>query len=266
MATLIYWQDEATSAIAVVRFDAVTSVTPEDVLTITDHPVEQGANVVDHARKEPTRISIEGIVSTIPNPRVDTDTGFRTIELSGPFMRAGDPQKITLEPPKPPLNFGPGSLLRAAVVGIGEAIFGGPNLEAEFAGESTPIRVPFKAQVLQQNAPRDRVRDVYDALLRVQEARQLVQVSTRDRDLTDMMIERIAEPRSVGEGKAAKFQIDLRRIRAVGSVVVAAPKPTEERGKTNVNKGAQAGAKDEDPKQRRKTLAKAALDALRGGG
>ncbi len=266
MSTLIHWVDTEADTLGVIRLDSVQSTTPEDSMTITDHPVEQGANVVDHAREEPTRLSIEGTVSSIPNRAVDTDASFQTIELEAPTMFATDPQTITLDVPKPPLALTPSGLIRAAVTGIGDAIFGGPNLDATFSGEPKPGDAPFKAQVYQQNAPRNRVRDVYEALLRVQSKRLFCTISTRDRELTDMLIERIAEPRSVEDGGSAKFQIDFKRVRVAASRTVAAPKPTEERGKTSVNKGAQAGTKDEDPKQRRKTLAKVALDALRGGG
>jgi hypothetical protein len=265
MSTQIHWVDPDDDTLGVIRLDTVQSTTPEDSMSITDHPVEQGANVVDHAREEPTRFSVEGTVSSIPNRLIDTDAGFQTIELEAPMMLATDPQTITLDVPKPPLALTPSGLIQAAVVGIGEAIFGGPNLDATFSGEPKPGDASFKAQVYQQNVPRNRVRDVYEALLRVQSKRLFCTISTRDRELTDMLIERVAEPRAVEDGGSAKFQVDFKRVRVSASQTVAAPKPTEARGKTGVNKGAQAGTKDEDPKQRRKTLAKVTLDALRSG-
>lgn len=263
MSTLIKWQDE-TGALGVIQLDALQSENPEDKLTITDHPVEQGANVVDHAREEPTILTIEGIVSSLPNPRIDTDAGFRTYELLVPAMTAPSTQTIKLNPPKPPLALNPSGLIQAGVGALVDAITGGPNLNATFSGVPQRTTFELKAQGLQQNAPRDRVRDVYEALRRVMAARQLLTISTRDRDYFDMMIERVAKPRAIEDGSSARFQIDFKQIRVAASKTVAAPKPTEARGKGPVNKGAQAGKKDEDPKQKRKTLLKATIDSLAG--
>lgn len=40
-------------------FDAVVHVDTEESLTITSHPVQNGANIADHAFREPTRISMD---------------------------------------------------------------------------------------------------------------------------------------------------------------------------------------------------------------
>lgn len=200
MSTLITWQDPDTGALGVIQLDAIQTESPEDTLTITDHPVEMGANVVDHAREQPARISIEGVVSSLPNPRVDKDTGFQSIALSVPGMSAPGTQTIRLDPPKPPLELSPNGLIQAGVGALVNAITGGPNLNATFAGVPRSETIVRDGQMLQQNAPRDRVRDVYEALLRVMAARQLVSVSTRHRDYFDMMIERVAKPRAVEDG------------------------------------------------------------------
>lgn len=255
MATLITWQDPDTGAIGVVQLDAIQSESPEDSLTITDHPVEQGVNVVDHAREEPTRFSLEGIVSTIPNPAVDTDAGFQSIEVTVPGRRDPGPQTKKLQPPQPPITPSIGGLIHA---GIGAIV--GTSINAQFSGESQPAKSTIKIQGYQQKSPRNRVRDVYEALLRVQSARTLVTVNTRDRDYFDMMIERVAKPRSVDQGSSATFQIDFKRIRIAASKTVAAPKPTEARGKGAVNKGSQAAKKKEDTKPF-KSLAAALADA-----
>lgn len=261
MATLITWQDPETGVIGVIRLDAIQTESPEDSLTITDHPVEQGVNVVDHAREEPTRLSIEGKVSTIPNPAVDTDAGFQTIELSVPTRREPGPQTIKLQPPQPPITPSVGGLIHA---GIGAIV--GTSISAQFAGESQPSKATIKAQVFQQKSPRNRVRDVYEALLRVQSARTLVTVNTRDRDYFDMMIERVAKPRSVEAGSTATFQIDFKRIRIASSKTVAAPKPTEARGRGPVNKGSQAAKKpDPQKEEKHRSFLKSISIVLRGG-
>lgn len=243
MSTRITWQDPATFALGVIRLDAVLSESPEDAVTITDHPVEQGANVVDHARVEPNRLSIEGVVSTIPNPAVDTDAGFQLIEVSVPGRRQLAAETKTLQPPQPPITPSIGGLISA---GIGALV--GTSIKAQFAGATVPDKSTIQIRGYKQNTPRNRVRDVYEALLRLQEARTFVTVSTRDRDYYDMLIERVAKPRSLDNGSSSHFQIDFRRVRIASSKTVAAPRPAEARGKTTVNKGSQAAKKKEDTK------------------
>lgn len=49
-----------------IAFDCTVSERHSDQLTITDHPVEEGANVSDHAQKEPPVLELNGIISNQP--------------------------------------------------------------------------------------------------------------------------------------------------------------------------------------------------------
>ncbi len=44
-------------------FDGIMSTETEETLTITSHPVQSGANISDHAYREPTRITMEIVMS-----------------------------------------------------------------------------------------------------------------------------------------------------------------------------------------------------------
>ena len=46
-------------------FDGIMSTETEEQLTITSHPVQSGANISDHAYREPTRITMEIIMSDV---------------------------------------------------------------------------------------------------------------------------------------------------------------------------------------------------------
>lgn len=50
----------------VIVFDAITSDTSEVTATLTTHPVEAGADVSDHKRPGPRRLTLEAIVSNSP--------------------------------------------------------------------------------------------------------------------------------------------------------------------------------------------------------
>lgn len=49
-----------------IAFDAVANEQHERNLTITEHPVEEGAKVTDHAQKEPDQLTLNGIISDHP--------------------------------------------------------------------------------------------------------------------------------------------------------------------------------------------------------
>jgi hypothetical protein len=49
-----------------IAFDATVSERHQSKLTVTEHPVETGANVTDHAKKEPDVIDLQGIISDHP--------------------------------------------------------------------------------------------------------------------------------------------------------------------------------------------------------
>ncbi len=242
--TLLYWQDDESGETESVEFDATTSESHEDTLSITDHPVETGANVTDSAREEPTRLTIEGVVSSLPNSRIDTDADFQTVELTAPAMLNPGTQTKKLDPPTPPLEKSISGLISAGVGALVSAIGGGPNYNATFTGNPKPGTVNVKAQLYQQTAQRNRVRDVYDLLLKAQSRRLLVTVQAKHREHFDMLIERVAQPRSAEDGNTAKFQVDLKRIRVADSETVAAPKPTEARGNLPKSKGSQNGKPD----------------------
>lgn len=52
--------------IDVIDVDAATVQTHEASAEITDHPVERGANIADHSRSKPDKLTIEGIISNTP--------------------------------------------------------------------------------------------------------------------------------------------------------------------------------------------------------
>jgi hypothetical protein len=51
---------------ATIAADAVVSETHTRTNTVTDHPVEEGANISDHSRPEPDRVQVEIYVSDTP--------------------------------------------------------------------------------------------------------------------------------------------------------------------------------------------------------
>ena len=63
---LIYMQ----SNIGGLFFDAILSTNTQESLTITSHPVQSGANISDHAFRNPTKLSMEIMMSDVMASRV----------------------------------------------------------------------------------------------------------------------------------------------------------------------------------------------------
>lgn len=254
MATIIYWQDDETGQTESVQFDAVQSESHEDTLAITEHPVEQGANITDHARELPARFSVEGYVSTIPNAALDDDAVLELIVLNVPTMADPGTKIIQLDVPGSPLQPSLTGLLQAGAAAVTSALTGGPNHRATVRGDIRRQVLPLRAQVLKQSTPRNRVRDVYDALLKAQSRKLLCTVATRFREHFDMLIERVAAPRTVEDGSKVLFQLDLKRIRIAASETVESPRPAEVRGQLTKSAGSQAVKTAPDPEPRRSLL------------
>lgn len=259
--TKLYWTDpdSKNNETITVIFDAVTSLTPDDPVTITDHPVEEGADVTDNARSQANRLSIEAIVSMGPNQMIDPDIHLGQIDLSVPTRSPRQTTKLTLDIPTPPVQFSESGLVQAGIGALTSAILGPPKATVLNTPGAQTDKVT--AVVLVQNARRNRVRDVYDTLLKVKDQHALITVLTSHRDYFDMMIERLGKPQTVADGTSAKFQIDLKRIRTVSSSTVVAPKPAEPRAQPVAKKGAQTPKPDPSP-QPKVSLAQQFDDAL----
>lgn len=67
-----------------IAFDATVSERHQGKLTVTEHPVETGANITDHAQKEPDVLDISGIISNQP-------ILLNIVEQLQPSIPGGDP-------------------------------------------------------------------------------------------------------------------------------------------------------------------------------
>lgn len=248
MSTIFMWNTKG-GDLRIVQFDVVTTYTSEGTNTITDHPVEIGAAVTDHSRPEAERLTIEGYISAKPllsdaGKTSDQDAVVQLIsyqqkplvDLPQAYALLGIEPK-QLNPPKPPIQPNLAGLVGA---GIG-ALLGGGGPSANLA---VPVPVPPKATAattLQATARFfDRAYNMWEVLKQARlEASRITVISSLEY-LENMMIARIAVPRTVADGSGASFQMELKHVRFVQSATVAAPQPAEVRGQPPVNKGSQA--------------------------
>lgn len=257
--TKVYWTDVDSGEVITVIFDAVTTLNPTDEVDVTEHPVEEGADVSDNARSKSGVLSMEATVSMVPNIDLDKDVGLEQIDVQVALRKPGAPHRVTLDIPSPPIQLSESGLLQAGIGAIVSLLSGAPK--AQFNGKTIPSFVTVPAKLLQQDAPRNRVRAVYDTLLKLKDDHTLVTILTAHRDHFDMMMTSIGESRTTADGSSAKFQIDWKQVRTVSSSSVAAPKPAEPRGQPKVNKGSQNTKPAENPADK-ESLLKRGVDSV----
>jgi hypothetical protein len=251
--TLLIWTDPDSGEALSLQFDAISSETKDDSVDITDHPVEAGSNVADNARDVPALLSIEAIVSGVPSLMLDADVSFvsQTITVDG--VKPPGTQQVPLDIPAVPVQLSESGLIQAGIGALKGLFTGGPK-----ATLTTTTRFESKASAvyqLEQGSPRNRGRDVYEMLLLLKSQHvQLDLIQTAFRDYPDMMIARLSQPRAVGDGTTAKFQIDFKQIRIAISQSVAAPKPSVVRANAPVAKGAEHPKPDANADDHRQSI------------
>jgi hypothetical protein len=234
MPTIITWLDDA-GATESARFDVLMNESHEATSVVTEHPVEEGQSVVDHVRPEPDRLSLTGYVSAKPlfrNPGAEDFMAFEQIELDLP------------EKDSP---FARGQLTRGITSAIENAI--------------DPL--PTKATVIAYTDLPPRPREMYERLRDARDNVRIVRIETPIREYENMVIERLAAPRSADDGTGATFQIDLKNIRRVTSRTVQAPVPAEPRGQLTQSQGsksAEAAKNDEEKEEKLQSIMARAFD------
>lgn len=199
----------------VITFDAILDELHESVSQVTEHPVETGVDVTDHVRPLPDRLNLVGYVSNQPI-------------IVNPFTERGELRSFKLEVPKwePPLEPTPGSIFRNTIAAVDGLLFGEPE---------------YTAQVLAFPDAFDAIRETYEVLLELKRNAVFLEVLTPLRWYEDVILERVAAPRTAGDSGVA-FAMDLRQLRVVESGQVTAPPiPQDPSGHPLQKKGSQGG-------------------------
>lgn len=243
MSTVLYWYDEdAPFRTHEIRFGAVVAESHEDLVTITEHPVESGSKNADHAKDEPERLTIEGVVSTVLSVGDPGTTQAPRVEQM-PVQLQGPPRAETHRLPEPPIQPSPAGLVSAGI----RSLSGGLRPVVVRVPTYVQSREPVTVQAVERSIPGDRPREIYESLLEAKQKKAFFVVSTRFRDYFDMMLERVALIRAPEDGSSGRFQIDLKRVVVTSTETVAAPVPAEARGAAPRNRGAQAAKPAETP-------------------
>lgn len=232
MGAYILWRATDKAPAGSLSFDAVTSETVVFGSTVTEFPVESGANVSDHVRENLDTISLEVFASNHPVH------GGNHVNPDSP---RGDVQSVLLDIPvfQRPIN----SLSAAISAGVGA-------LSKLIFGEKDPLR----AQLLSFSSSFSATQETYDKLRQLKAEKRIVEVITRDAYLDSMILENVTMPRTPAEGSGAKFSLEFKQIRIVETLQTFAPVPAEPRGKGVAKAGAVGGNPAADAEKKKSIL------------
>lgn len=196
-----------------IHFDVVRSDTVTLAASVTEHPVEQGADIADHIRPELIKVRLEVFVSNSP---VDDVNGYGQTQQT---FRA----KVREQPQPNPLD----ALKSGNVVGaIGAAVNSATSAIASAIGldDGLPHDFDVKGWSFKGNVPDgfDFVKDMVAQLEVLKDTPTLVDVVTHARYCAGMAITSIV-PSQHNDG--SYITIDFKAVRFVTTSSVDAPKP-----------------------------------------
>jgi hypothetical protein len=216
------------TSLGTMTFDAILSEEHDRSTVVTDHPVEQGTNIVDNVRPLPDKLTLEVFVSNSPIASPDAAQLPVTLELPMPSQ---------------------GSFLAGGTGAIISNLLGG--------GVPGPT---IGANVQQFIGETDYVSQAYATLTQLQSTATLLAAVTPRAAYSNMVLESVRMHRNPGTGTSATFTLEMREVIIIYSGIVAAPLPSIPRAAPPVAAGKQQTAPADAPKV---SLAK--LDANKQG-
>lgn len=213
--------------------DMLAEASTEQMLELSQYPLEDGAVINDHAVQQPRRMTLTLVQTESPLAAI---AGFAQVsrELTVPTRPKGT-QTTTLDVPKK--EFRPTSLL-ALTTGVREALFGGSGpIRVTGMKADGPIQeAPLKVTVLAANADVGRVNEFHTALISLLESVTPVQVTVKQRSYPSMILTGVTRTDSAGQFGAARFTVTLQQVSTAETRIVDLPPVPQATAKKNVGK------------------------------
>lgn len=237
------------------HFDAVTNEQTELSAKVTEHPVEEGANVSDHIRDELDKITLEVFVSNAPIKDVN---GVYGLDLTAVELLEVEGKEAVLKgkqldiPKFRPIPITPGAAIQALSSAVGDLL--SDATVAQLYGQTEPKKIEGAALVHSWGTKFNAVTDVVGLLNDWKKKGVVGKVITPWKTFPSMVIDKVATVRNAPTGDAAVVSITFKEIRLVESKLVTAPVPTEPRGNTQKAKGRQPTSFVREPTEPKKSL------------
>lgn len=213
------------SRLVVLAFDGTIREMHNGALTVPTHPVEKGANMTDHARKQLALLVAEVFVTN--HPIKEPATGMngvrgsvRGLDLQWGSNEETRQQRTVTYPTKFDIPIG------VPIVGSILSSTGALNMN-ETVTVQTRTTVPgpdgATAQVLQFDAPFDRVRSTFEELEGLQAGVVILTAATSLKEYTNLVLENLTISREFKDGSGGTFTFNLREVRFAETQTVKVP-------------------------------------------
>lgn len=226
--------------------DVVMSLMDKRSVKLTDHTVEDGSVITDHAVIMPESISFELVVTQTPLGGPGMRSGSVDVSFEGRTMAADSyPLKAR------PSEFKPGGflLLSQGLRSLVSGLFAGATPAPTFTGSKLDKKFgSAKAIVAVATTPSDRVNDTHDRLIEILQNVQRVTISFKGRLYIDYLLTEVELSHAAGQAGMGRFKCTARTINTVTGTSVKLPDPADFRATPNKNKGNKpATVPDPDP-------------------
>lgn len=238
--------------------DVVNDASVEHDLELTEHPIDDGSVITDHAIRKPVVINLTLSQTQTPLRPVD---GFsptqKTLEVKSVTYGR---QKTKLDIPQPRIAPSVTGLIRAGTA----ALKGAGTASIEGLKVGAPQAQTLGITVLQAGAPVDRVGAFYEQLLKLMLAVEPVTLTFKRRDYAGFYFSKVHKADKPGQVGKSTFDVSLKLIPTVATKQVALP--AVPKAKAKKDRGVQYGPPPPPVTEadRRKTIAAQMEDLARG--
>lgn len=239
--------------------DAVSDASFSSELDFTEHPIDDGSVITDHAIRKPEKITLSLSHTQTPIRAIDGFAfGSRPLEIKS--VAFGTQQTQLDIRKRPGIGHNVTALISAGLAAV-RAVQPSALTGQKGLGASAK---PLSVTVLQAGATVDRVGAFFSKLLALQTAVERLTVSFKGRDFADYVLISVAKSDKPGQLGKSSFQIELKKVRTVATKQTTLP--AIPKAKAKQDKGAQFGPPPPPVTEaaRRKTIARQVV-LLAGG-
>lgn len=213
--------------------DMIADGSAEKTLDLTQHPIEDGSPVSDHAIRKPLTVSLTLVQTQTP---VRPTNGFSRQQMQGSAAKqTPDRQTNVVNVRKNAgIQANVAGLVRAGLSALSSAASGPVTIEGLKVGKAAPA--PLSITVLAADSPVDRINEFNDELWRIQEAVELVTVNFKGRAYPNMVLTRVSRSDTSGAVGRSTFSCEFQFLAKVSTKQVTLPKVPAQRKK--ISRGA----------------------------
>ncbi len=261
-----------------IYFDCVISEIVTRQIEVTQHPVEVGANVADHARPKLIGVKLEAHVSQEPLEPLIHPEGkglFGAMTLTFPSYPAAAMAARSTSVGMPPYPLNPLSVAATALVnpgGLAIRSLGPDDRGSSITVNSYPGNQDFtnkNVNALQWQTPFDSLANLLTVLDFLRDQSGLIDVVTRSKYYANFILTEVQTKRDKDTGTGTRISLDFTEMRFVQTSQVAAPATARPKDQPSVTRGRQeavpaASAGESAPPVRRKSAGASGYDFIFG--